>query len=196
MRLKYKTGKTVVVGLTGGYGTGKSLVLKEFGRQGAAMLSSDEIAREVYNRSTVLRRISKEFKTTDRKEVAGIIFADPARRAALESIMHPLIMKELKAGIRRIKASRARLVVAEVPLLFEAGLAGLFDAVVAVRCRKDVLLHRVCARDHISRAEALRRLSSQMPAAEKARLSDFVVDNSGGRAGTVKQVKKILDKIL
>ncbi len=186
--------KAKVIGLTGGIATGKTSVLGEFEKRGARAISCDEIAKEVFYLKSVNVKIMKAFGTTDRKKIAEIIFSNPASRRRLEKITHPKIIMELKKRINAAKAGFLGIVVADVPLLFEINIQGIFDGIAVVYCPQRLQVKRLMRREGISAAAALRRVRAQMPMAEKLKLADFVIDNSGTFASAKKNVKKILDK--
>lgn len=178
--------KRFIIGLTGGYGTGKTTVLAEFKRLGAAVFSADAASRSVMRPGgPAYRGVVKAFGTADRKKLAGIVFSDPRRRRQLERITHPAIKKALKSMISR--APKARHVVVEAPLLFEAKIGPMFDYVITVKAP----LSSVKRRSKLAPAEAAARAASQMPLARKAALSDAVIDNSRGKKAAAARVKTI-----
>lgn len=173
-----------VVGLTGGIGTGKSTALAEFERLGAATVSLDQIAREQARPGregykAIVRGfgscILRPDGSIDRAFLGRVVFNDARARRGLEKATHPLILREMARLIARLKG----VVVVDVPLLFEAGLARRFDATVLVACRPAEQLRRVIRRDRLSPAEARRRASAQWPLARKRALADLTLDNDG-----------------
>lgn len=193
----------IVIGLTGGIGTGKSVVANMLREMGAALVDSDELAREVVAPGQpALAEIAAAFGpgvlaadgTLDRKALGGIIFADTAQRRRLEAITHPRIRE---ASARRVEAAKAagyRVCVCDVPLLYEVGYdaLGLYDEIWVVTAPEDVQMARVRARDHLSAEEAARRLRAQWPLALKAQRADRVIDNGGSTEETRRQVEAAL----
>ncbi len=193
----------IVIGLTGGIGTGKSVVANMLREMGAALVDSDELAREVVAPGQpALAEIAAAFGpgvlaadgTLDRKALGGIIFADTAQRRRLEAITHPRIRE---ASARRVEAAKAagyRVCVCDVPLLYEVGYdaLGLYDEIWVVTAPEDVQIARVRARDHLSAEEAARRLRAQWPLALKAQRADRVIDNGGSTEETRRQVEAAL----
>ncbi len=138
----------MIVGLTGGYGVGKSSVAQLFKNLGAEVIDADDIAHEAMKKgSPVFDPIIEMFeealhpggKKMDRAMIAEIVFADPKRRKELEAIIHPYVFKKIQ---ERIAASERRVILVEVPLLFEAGFEVLCDKVVVVTCNSTVKMKR------------------------------------------------------
>lgn len=182
----------LVVGLTGALGSGKSTALQMFSRLGAVTISTDAIAHELTRRggrgvAAVARRFGRGVLaadgSVDRAALARRVFQSGAERRALERMLHPLIMEE----VRRRARGRRGVVVVEVPLLFEAGLEKQFDVSVALDAPRPALLRR----SGLPPAEARRRLAAQMSPAEKARRADVVLDNSDGRNALEKGVREL-----
>lgn len=181
-------GRSLLVGLTGGIGTGKSLALGEFRRAGAQTLSLDEISRELSGPGgaacrPVLRSFGPEVAGPDggldREELGRRVFRSPRLRRRLERITHPLILREMGRRLRRL---RGGVVVVDVPLLFEAGLERRFDLTVLVAASAGRQLARVMRRDRSSRSQARLRIRSQLPLSFKKLRSDVVVDNNGPKS--------------
>lgn len=191
----------LLVGLTGGIGTGKSTVAAMLAARGAVVIDADRLAREVVEPGEpTLARIVQEFGPEvlgpdgrlDRKALGALVFADPARRRRLEALTHPPIRARLDARLEALARAGFRgVVVVDAPLLVESGLHRAMDRLVVVTADEATQLARLMARDGLDRAEALRRIRSQMPLAAKARLADHVIDNSGDRAATEAQVERL-----
>ena len=170
----------MLVGLTGGIASGKSTALRAFARLGIPTLSSDAIVHELYRTPEVRGTVVAELGAgvlgpdgeIDRSRVAALAFADPAVLRRLEQLLHPLVGHELERWKAAETDGGARLLVHEVPLLFEAGLQDRYDATVLVTAPDDVR----AARDPDRFAE---RRSSQMSEESKARLATYVYVNTG-----------------
>ncbi|HNX69193.1 MAG TPA: dephospho-CoA kinase [Candidatus Omnitrophota bacterium] len=176
-------GKSLVVGLTGGFGTGKSTVVQFFRKLGAEVLDADEIAHKALKRgSPVFEQVAELFteacqkggKKLDRSVIANEVFSDPKKRERLEALVHPYVFEKIKD---KIEASSREIVIVEIPLLFEAGFEVLCDKVIAVKCNYAVKRKRFSKR-RFSDEEIRARERAQMPEALKIQKADFVLDNS------------------
>jgi len=196
----------LLVGLTGSIATGKSTVSRMFAHLGARVLDADVLAREVVMPGQpAYLKIVEEFgpavvqedATLDRKALGAIVFADPARRKRLEEITHPAI------GLRQQRILSVLdeeefdgIVMWDVALLFETGGVSRMDRVVVVYTDPDTELARLIARDGIPEEQARARIATQMPVAEKAKRAHYVIDNSGERVDTERQVKAVYESLL
>ncbi|MFD0673477.1 dephospho-CoA kinase [Cohnella sp. GCM10027633] len=188
------------IGLTGGIATGKSTVANLLAARGANVIDLDRIAREIVEPGQpALARIAERFGqavlredgSLDRKKLGAIVFADEGERKALESITHPAIrsvMKERMANYEREEPSK--LVVVDVPLLYESGLESYYDEVMVVYVPRDEQLRRLMKRDGMSAEDAEKRLSAQMDIEEKKSRADIVIDNAGNSEHTKRQVER------
>ncbi|CAM4441678.1 MAG: dephospho-CoA kinase [Paenibacillus macerans] len=186
------------IGLTGGIATGKSTVSRMLVQRGAALIDADVIAREIMEPGhPVLAAVAKRFGqavlhpdgTLDRKKLGEIVFADPERRKALESLTHPAIRAEMKQRLDALEAAAPRrLVVADIPLLYESGLERFYERIMVVYVPRDLQLARLMERDGLSRDEAERRLNAQMDIELKKERADILIDNSRGLDETERQI--------
>ncbi len=190
-----------IIGLTGGIGCGKSLVAGLVSESGVPVVDADLIAREVVEPGTKCHHeIVEKFGTSilgpdrkiDRKKLGGIVFADAARRAELESITIPGIQAGIEVALANLEESGHHAAVVEAALLHENRRAARFECVICVYCDQDTQLRRIVARDGIPVEEARQRINAQMDSREKARLSDHVIDNSGSPEETKRQVSTLL----
>ena len=196
----------LLVGLTGGIATGKSTVSAMFAHLGAKIVDADLLAREVVMPGQpAFARILEEFGPEvvqpdghlDRKRLGAIVFADPARRKALEAITHPAIRTRQQRILSVYEEeSFEGLVVWDVALLFETGGAQQMDKIVVVAADEATELARLIARDGLGEEDARRRIASQMPVAEKAARADYVIDNSGTRPETERRVRLVYQALL
>ncbi|MBN1870310.1 MAG: dephospho-CoA kinase [Candidatus Omnitrophica bacterium] len=193
-----------IIGLTGGLGTGKSTVAKMFRGLGAAVLSADDVAHQLLRPGTVcFRQIIKDFgkgvlkgRKIDRKAVAQLVFRDKQQLRRLEKIIHPAVRKIILARIKRIKRqNRNRVVVVDVPLLFEAEMDRNVNVSIVVKASHAKRIERAVKSLNITRAEAKRRIDAQMPLRQKIRLADIIIDNDGTLNQTKKQVKQIWERL-
>jgi dephospho-CoA kinase len=174
------------VGLTGNIAAGKSAVADLFRRWGATVLDADEIVREVQAPGgPVLRRIAERFGPSvvredgslDRPALRRLVLADPEALAALNRIVHPAVHAR-QAELAAAAAARGdRIVVSDIPLLFEVADPDAFDAVVLVDAPEPVRLQRLVEQRGLDQSEAASMIRAQMPAAEKRARSDFVIEN-------------------
>ncbi len=167
----------IKVGLTGNIASGKSEVERILKELGYLVICADEIVHRLYEDNEIKNLIMEKFGTTDRVELARMIFADAAKKKELEDILHPRVVKE----IEKFFAENAgkNLVFASVPLIYEAGLEKLFDNVVLIVADNKTREKRLMARDDISQEFAELKMASQIPQEEKIKRADFVVENNG-----------------
>ena len=194
------------VGLTGGIASGKSTVSEAFARLGAKVLDADEVAREVVLPGkpawTKLRHtFGSEFFHPDgrlnRSKLRRLVFADPEQRSRLNEIVHPEVMRAIDFRFEQLTSSAEHAVVlVDIPLLIEVGVAHRFDKVVVVYANESVQVMRLMQRDGLSREEARQALSVQIDLREKAKKADFVIDNSGTPEETQAQVEKVWQELL
>jgi dephospho-CoA kinase len=194
------TRRFLLVGLTGGLATGKSTVSDVLRRLGCVVLDADVLAREVVEPGEpALAAIAAEFGpevlradgTLDRKRLGAIVFADPARRRRVEAITHPAIRDRFLARLAELEAQDfAGIVVWDAPVMIESGGYQAMDRLVVVVTDPATQRARALARDGDA-ADADRKIASQMPLAEKAKLADYVIDNSGDRAATESRTREV-----
>lgn len=195
----------VLVGLTGGVATGKSTVASMFKRCGAVIIDADALARSVVEPGKpAWREIVKLFgrgvlnpdRTINRRVLGGIVFRDPEQLRRLERIVHPRVSREQRRLLRSAFTRNPRAVVVyDVPLLFEAGIERTFDHIIVVSADRDAQIARLLKRDGLSRADALRRIKSQMPLSKKRRLADFVLDGTMNKRHLFRQVKTLFQRL-
>lgn len=189
------------VGLTGSIAVGKSFVSGVLAGLGCHVADADALARAAVEPGTEgLRRVVEEFGagvlradgTLDRAALGAIVFGDEARRARLNSLLHPLIMAEQDELMRRWEREDPRGVgVVDAALLIESGGYRRFDKVVVVHCRPEVQLERLMRRNNLPRAEAEARIAAQLPQEEKLRHADFAIDTSGTFDATRARVEEV-----
>jgi len=194
------------VGLTGGIASGKSTVSEAFARLGAKVLDADEVAREVVLPgkpawAKLRHTFGSEFFHPDgrlnRSKLRRLVFANYEERSRLNAIVHPEVMREIDFRFEQLTSSAEHAVVlVDVPLLIEVGVAHRFDKVVVVYVNESVHVMRLMQRDGLSREEARQALSVQIDLREKAKKADFVIDNSGTPGETQAQVEKVWQKLL
>ena len=194
---------TLVVGLTGGIGSGKSAAADEFAAHGATVVDTDAIARQLTEKGgTAVAQIEKIFGSTfldqtggmDRKKMRDHVFADPAAKRALEALLHPMIREE---SARRIAAAGGPYVILVVPLLVESpDYRRRVDRVLVVDCPEETQLARVRARSALSEDEVRAIMRTQVSRAERLAAAHDVIDNRGSRDALRKQVAALHQKYL
>ncbi|WP_308722102.1 dephospho-CoA kinase [Paenibacillus polysaccharolyticus] len=190
------------IGLTGGIATGKSSVSAYLASKGALLIDADVIAREVMLPghpvlAAAVQRfgqaILNEDGTLDRKKLGSIVFQQPEERKALEAITHPAIRKEMRERAAAYELKHPdKLVVSDIPLLYESGLEEGFTEVMVVYVPRAVQLERLMNRDQMTQADAEARIAAQMDIERKKERADIVIDNSGSWAQTEKQLELFL----
>jgi dephospho-CoA kinase len=192
----------LVIGLTGGIGTGKSEVARLLQSLGAIVINADQVGHEAYAPnseswhevvSTFGREILQPGGEIDRRKLGAIVFSDPQQLAKLNAIMHPRMAKMMADKIQSLRDEDVRVVVVEAALLFEAGWDSLVDEVWATDSPVEVVIDRLQARSGMAEEEARRRIDSQMNRRERLERADFVVDNSGDVATLESTVKALWD---
>jgi dephospho-CoA kinase len=195
----------ILVGLTGGIGVGKSTVASMFAARGAAVVDADRISRKLQEPGEPChdaivaafgRAVLDPAGRIDRKRLGEMVFADPARRTALEAIMHPAIWAACEAEIRAAAAAGRAVCVVEAALILEMGQRSRFHRIVVVTAPTDLQVERLAQARGLTEAEARQRLTAQWPNADKARQADHVIDNGGNLAVTDRQVETVYSALL
>ena len=195
------------VGLTGGMGAGKSTALAALERLGAVVLSTDAIVHELYDSEELHDALRQRFGAqvvpggrVDRAAVAARAFANDEDRAWLEALLWPRVGARVMEWMQRMRGGRElaldgtapRAAVVEVPLLFEAGMEGVFDATIAVVAREELRRERAARRGHVLEDE---RAARQLAQDAKAQRATFVVHNDGSELALERELSAILAKL-
>lgn len=193
------------IGLTGSIAVGKSFVCEVLQALGAFVLDADKTARDVVKPETIgLRKIVEEFGTgilqpngeLDRIKLGAIVFNDEAKRQLLNSIVHPLVIKTQGFWLEKCEKEKPDgIAVVDAALMIESGSYERFDKLIVVWCDFDIQLGRLMKRNDLSETEALKRINSQMPQAEKKKFADFLIDTSKGFEDTRRQTVKVFGKL-
>ena len=191
----------LLVGLTGGIASGKSVVSGLLEQKGCIIFHADDVSRKIVGPGfPAWKRIVARFgrnillpdTSIDRAALASIVFNDPAARQDLEGIIHPLVLIEQKKLIARTaREKRSALFVTESALIFETRQAPFFDRIVVVHCRRDIQLARVAERYGISKRKAAARVGAQMAQREKLKMADYSIDTSGSLAETIERTERV-----
>ena len=192
------------VALTGGIATGKSHVRAQLEALGVPTIDADVLAREaVAPGSAGLAAVTARFGpevldetgALDRRKLADIVFPDPAARADLERIVHPIVRRRMDDWLESLDGGGHPFAVADIPLLYETGRERDFDAVIVTACSPETQVRRVMARDGLSESDARQRVAAQLPIDEKVRRADFVIHTEGTVAETDRQVREVWTRL-
>ena len=188
-------------GLTGGIASGKSTVAAMLRDLGAYIIDADKIGHEMLLSTSPAypelvaafgRGILDSADRIDRKKLGPLVFSDPARLQQLNRIVHPRIIEHIsQLAAQNCAQNQGAVVVVDAALIYETGIPGRFAKTIVVWCRPEQQIERLVAKTGLSREEAERRITSQMPAEEKRRRADFVVDCSGNLEETQRQVEDL-----
>lgn len=189
------------VGLTGGLATGKSFVGRILEDLGCRLLKADALGHEAIEPGgpafeSVLAEFGREMLDEtghiDRRKLAGEVFDKPDRLAALNAIIHPVVIAREEEWMRQVEAANPRTIaIVEAAILIETGSHKRFDKLVLTVCSREQQIERAMKRDKLTREEVLSRLERQMPLDEKRKFADFVIDTSGEKAATERQVEQL-----
>ncbi len=185
------------VGLTGSIGMGKSTTAEMFRAEGVAVLDSDQIVHDLY-KGPAAAEIESAFPgvvidgAVDRLRLAARVLNDPAALKRLEAIVHPMVWAARDALVEERKKKGDRIVVFDIPLLFETGAEKDFDAIVVVTAPEDVQKTRVLAREGMTAEKFASILAKQTPDREKRARADFVVHTDKGLDAAREEVRDIL----
>jgi dephospho-CoA kinase len=191
----------MIIGLTGGIATGKSTASRILEEQGTPIVDADKIAREVvepgkeaYAQILLFfgEGILLDDKSINRPKLGEIIFTDSVKRAKLNEIVHPAVRKEMKHQANAYLEKGNRIVIMDIPLLFESNLTHLVDETWLIYTSKENQLDRLMTRDNFTEEQALSRINAQMPIDEKRELADVVIENNG----TVSELKQKLTELI
>lgn len=195
----------MIIGLTGGIASGKSTVSGLLVSKGARLVDADVIAREVMLPGhEVLAAAVKQFGseilfpdgTLNRGKLGDIVFRDPAALQTLNNLTHPAIRQEIKERMNSMEQEEPeRLIIVDIPLLYESGLENLFHEIVVVYVPREVQIARLMERNGLSLEEAEARLNAQMDIETKRNKADYIIDNSGDLAHTEQQVAVFWDRL-
>ncbi|HVF14224.1 MAG TPA: dephospho-CoA kinase, partial [Acidimicrobiales bacterium] len=171
----------LVVGLTGGIGSGKSTVSTLLAVRGALVVDTDVVARQVVApggpaHEALVARFGREL-AADRQALAGVVFSHPAALADLNAIVHPAVREEVGRRLDELRARGAAVVVLAVPLLVETGRSYDVAGVVVVDCPEDVAVRRLVEQRAMDEADVRRRMTAQASREERLAAADFVIHN-------------------
>lgn len=193
------------VGVTGGIGSGKSTVCKLFAQMGRAVISADEIARELTASNDGIKAAIREAfgdkvfhfsGSLHRKALAEVVFNNEEAKEKLNAIIHPLVFETIEARINALKPSeRSPYVIIEAALIYESRMDDDMHYVIVVDAKEELRIERVMERDDVDRDAVRARIRSQMEVQEKLDLADFVIVNEGTEADLIERVA-FIDRLL
>jgi len=187
----------IVIGLTGGIGTGKSTVTKTLEEMGSYVVDADKLGHEAYRPSTEVWKlvvdtfgedILQPNGEVDRRKLGAIVFSDPQALERLNQIVHPWMYQEMKHRLEELRRQDVRVVVLEAAILIEASWTSLVDQVWVTTAPMEVVVERLRSRNGLSREQVLARVQSQMPTEERVKHADVVVDTDCPLAEVPKRV--------
>ena len=198
----------MVIGLTGGIGTGKSTVSQILRKKKFPVIDLDTISHEVIKIPKVIEKIVENFGKEvlensgnfenknnairiSREKLGKIIFENKEKRLLLNSIMHPEILHTMREQISKYKKNN-KIIFVEIQLLFEVQWEKEFDYILLISAKKSTQIRRILERDKRSENDALNIINSQLPLDEKKKRSDFVIENDGN----IEELKEKIDKFL
>lgn len=189
------------VGLTGNQGSGKTFVAQEFEKLGCYAISADRLGHEVLKRDgEAYEEVVREFGSAivgsdgeiDRKAVGRIVFADPERLKTLNTLVHPHVFRRQEEYFERVREKDPdAIVVSEAAIMVESGSYKRYDCLIVTVCPPEMQIERYCEREGANEAEARARLARQMPQDEKRKYADYVIDTSGTKDETARQVGEL-----
>ena len=208
----------IVLGITGGIGSGKTTAAEHLRSLGFACVDADQIGRELtadgsplleildrefgpdgkYGRGTaiLIEDCSDDIKVLDRKALASVVFSDEKARARFDEIIHSRMLRIIREQIEELrKKEDIRGILLDAPLMYEAGCDTMCDRVILVTAPVELRIERVMKRDGTTREDVVSRIKSQMSDEEKARLSDFVVENSGDTNELCSKLDEIVEEL-
>ena len=198
----------MIIGLTGGIGTGKSTVRRKLRERGYPVIDLDVISREVIEYPEVIDELVRNFgieilesqnnisgkKSISRNKLRQTVFKEEKKVSVLNSIMHPPIVEEMRRQVENLKKNY-KTVFVEVQLLFEAKLEKEFDLTVLVYADKKTQLERVLKRDGRKEEEVQQIINAQMDMTEKRRLSNYIIENNGDSEMLDLEIEKFIKKL-
>lgn len=193
---------TVVIGLTGSIGTGKSTVTRQFAALGAKTISADRTVHMLLAKGgAAVEKVGRLFPhalekgAINREELGKAVFSDSQALKKLEAILHPLVAEAETHFVEQMRRKKIRVVVMDIPLLFETNAEQRCDMVVVTTCSPLLQRQRVLKRKHMSEEKLCQILARQLPDAEKCRRADFIVQTGLGREYSMRAVKEIMEAV-
>lgn len=191
----------IVIGLTGSIGMGKSTTAKMFKYQGIAVHDADAVVHDLYKQGPLVDEIEARFFGTktpggiDRKKLGAYVLNDKQAMKELEALVHPHVTSARKSFLDDSRQKNAKIVVLDIPLLFETGANAGVDKIVVVTAPYEVQRERVLSRPDMTEEKFQQILERQVPDSEKRARADFIIDTSLGIEAAKAQVQKIISQL-
>jgi len=196
----------LIVALTGGIASGKSVVAEVLEELGCYIHHADKIAHDLMEPEKPAwkkivahfgKKILNEDKTINRSRLGKIIFSDEKERRFLNELIHPLVLEKKKEVSSRLeKEGHYNIFISEAALTIEAGFADFFDKIIMTYCKKEVQKKRLMERDGISRKQTMKIIKSQMQPQEKMKYADYIIDTSSSLQSTVEQTERVYRNLM
>ena len=195
---------TIVLGLTGGIATGKSTADHFFKQKGIPIIDADQITHDLYQvGKSAWKKIKDQFgreylnsdQTINRKKLGQLDFNDQNELELLNKITHPLVHEEIDRQIKQEISKKSRLVILDIPLLFESHAEKMCDQVLVITLPEDMQITRLMERNNLTKEQAIARIHSQMPLSEKEAKATYVISNSGTVNDLYEKLDNLLNKI-
>ncbi len=197
----------LIIGLTGGIASGKSVITKALQKEpGIVVVDADRLAWETYKPGTAVykklfghfgKKILNKSGEIDRRQLGRIVFNDERERQFLNAVVHPAVVKKLRELAEKYEAEGFELMIVEAALLLESEHVDrrFFDCFVAVKVEPEEQIRRLMARDGIGRQQALNKIKTQAPQEEKLKRADYVIDSSGSPKDTIARARKLFEQL-
>ncbi len=202
--MNWRVNGEMILGLTGGIATGKSTVSAMLRERGIPVIDADVIAREVVEPGkpayeAIVKHFGRDILLPggeiNRKLLGDVVFSDETERQKLNAIVHPEVRRVMREQAKQAEREGAPIVFMDIPLLYESKLQHLVDKIVVVYAPAAMQLTRMMERDELDEEQANKRLRAQLPIEQKKLDADYVIDNTGTREETEKQVEELLAEL-
>lgn len=202
--MNWRVNGEMILGLTGGIATGKSTVSAMLRERGIPVIDADVIAREVVEPGkpayeAIVKHFGRDILLPggeiNRKLLGDVVFSDETERQKLNAIVHPEVRRVMREQAKQAERGGAPIVFMDIPLLYESKLQHLVDKIVVVYAPAAMQLTRMMERDELDEEQANKRLRAQLPIEQKKLDADYVIDNTGTREETEKQVEELLAEL-
>jgi len=196
----------LIVALTGGIASGKSVVADVLKELGCYINQADKIAHQLmepgqFAWEKIVSHFGKDIlnknNTINRSKLGTVVFSEEKERLFLNRIIHPLVFKRQKNIIQDLQEKgQYKIFISEAALTIEANLANFFDKIIVVYCKQEIQLKRLIKRDQISKTEAIKKMKSQLTPEKKLKYADYIVDTSGIIESTIEQTERIYRNLI
>ncbi len=190
----------MIIGVTGVFGSGKTIVSRLFAKKGYKVVNADEIGHRLLNKKPIKDKVINEFGKSilvnnriNRRKLKDIVFNNHRKLVRLNKIIHPPIIKEIKSIIKKNKNKK---IIVDGALLIEAKCANLFDKIIVVKINRKEQLKRVLKKRKYNKKEINNITKSQLSQKEKIKYADYVIDNSGELLDTNRKVTEIINQLI